>query len=71
MKKIIWLVCVLVFFVVGGAEAVSQNVTLGQCNVSFDIGFDEPVNGTYAEVVHSESLAGGKYIKYDFKLARW
>jgi len=65
MKWIYWLVCLLVVSI-GGAGAVPQNVTLGQCNVSFDLGFDEPINGTYAEVVHSEIYWGNKYDKYEF-----
>lgn len=67
MKKIICLACILAFFVVGDAGAVPQNVTLGPYNMTFDIGFDEPINGSCMEVVLAESYDGSKYNTYEFR----
>lgn len=66
MKKKICLVCVLAFFAAGSAGAVPQNITLGPCNVTFDLGFDESVYGLCTGVVHSETYDGSKYDEYSF-----
>lgn len=43
---------------------VPQNVVMGPCNVSFDMGFDDPVAMDSVVCVHTETLSGIKYDKY-------
>jgi len=50
MKKIIYLACVIMCFVVGGAGAVSQIVEVGPYDVTFDSGLDEPLEVFDSEV---------------------
>ena len=55
---------------IGCAGAVPQNVTIESYNVSFDLGFDEPLNGTYEESIHGETFSGVEFTGYTFRSCR-
>ena len=49
------------------ADAVPQNVVMGPYNMSFDMGFDEPIIGKPITEKHIETLGGSEYVVYRFE----